>query len=139
MGERAEQACARHRSGYNCAQAVACAFAGVAGVDEEVVFRMTEGMGFGMGCMEGTCGALAGACAVAGLMESDGNLDAPRSKGATYKVSARMLSLFRERVGALQCKTIKGVGTGKVLMPCPECVRIGAEIVEEVLLEGQKS
>ena len=135
MGERAEQACVRHRSGYNCAQAVACAFAEDAGVDEAVVFRMTEGMGFGMGCMEGTCGALAGACAVAGLMCSDANLGAPRSKRATYKVSAHMLELFRERVGALQCREIKGVGTGEVLMPCPECVRIGAEIVEEVLFE----
>lgn len=39
------------RNGYNCAQAVACAFAEEAGVDKATVFRIAEGFGSGMGTM----------------------------------------------------------------------------------------
>ena len=49
------------RNGYNCAQAVACAFAEEAGADEAMIFRMAEGFGSGMGTMQGVCGALVGA------------------------------------------------------------------------------
>ena len=57
MGKRAEEAVKKHHSGYNCAQAVACTFSDVIGMDEKDVFRMSEGFGFGMGANE-TCGAV---------------------------------------------------------------------------------
>ena len=54
--ELAEKAAALHRSGYNCAQAVACALSGEVGVDEDLCFRLMEGFGLGMGQMHETCG-----------------------------------------------------------------------------------
>ena len=80
---KVEKALAYHRQGYNCAQAVACAFAEELGVDERELFRVTEAFGFGMGTM-GTCGAVSGMAAVAGLAQSDGDLAHPGSKRQTY-------------------------------------------------------
>ena len=55
------------RKGYNCAQAVACAFCEELGRDEKEVFEMMEAFGFGMGTM-GTCGAVSGMAAVVGMI-----------------------------------------------------------------------
>ena len=67
MDTRVEKTIERHKKGYNCAQAVACTYCDLVGVDEETMFKMTEALGLGMGCMDGTCGAVAGACILAGM------------------------------------------------------------------------
>ncbi len=134
MESRVEEAAARHRRGYNCAQAVACTYCDLFGVDEKTMFRAAEGLGLGMGGMEGTCGALSGACMIAGLATSDGNIEAPHTKAKTYGVSRELVNRFNEAVGSTRCGTIKGQGTGKVLMPCPACVTCAAQIIEDVVL-----
>ncbi len=83
--------------------------------------------------MEGICGALAGATMVAGLKNSDRGLDSCRSKGATRKLSTEIQKKFKDRAGSIICKELKGIGTGKMLCSCPECVGIGAEAAEEML------
>ena len=70
-----ELAIAYHNQKYNCAQAVAMAFAEEAGIDKELLFKVCEGCGLGMGGMEGTCGAVTGAVILAGLKNSDGNFE----------------------------------------------------------------
>ena len=57
METRVEIAAKKHKKGYNCAQAVACTYCDLVGVDEEMMFKAVEALGLGMGCMEGTCGA----------------------------------------------------------------------------------
>ena len=126
----------RHDRGFNCAQAVSCAYADCVGVEEELVFRATEGLGLGMGCMDGTCGALTGAIVLAGLANSSANLAAPSSKAATYELVARMCARFRERCGSLVCRELRGEDSGTPLMPCSDCITEGAMIVEEMLLEN---
>ena len=128
-----ETAIALHDKKYNCCQAVACAFSKEIGVDEQTLFRIGEGFGLGMGCMECTCGALSGAIMLAGIKNSDGNTDSPASKTATYKLSRAMVTAFKEKTGSTICKELKGVDTGKVLCTCPDCIRAGVEVVEEVL------
>lgn len=131
--DKKELAINLHDKKYNCCQAVACAFAKEAGIDEEVLFRIGEGFGLGMGCTEGICGALSGAIMLAGLKNSDGNLESPATKAATYKLSKEMLQLFNEKAGATLCKDLKGIQTGKMLCSCPDCIRIGVEVAQEVL------
>lgn len=70
METRVDKVAEKHKSGYNCAQAVACAYCDLVGIDEETMFRMTEGLGLGMGGMEGTCGAVTAACVIAGAKNS---------------------------------------------------------------------
>ena len=132
MGNLAEKAVANHKKGYNCAQAVACAFCDKLGMDEKEVFELMEAFGFGMGTM-GTCGAVSAMAAVVGMVESDGALDAPKTKKASYKAMKELTEKFLEKNGSIICREIKGVETKKVLRSCDGCVQDAAEIVEEYL------
>ena len=49
MSTKVEKALELHDKGYNCAQAVACSFCEEFGVDQETMFKISEGFGFGMG------------------------------------------------------------------------------------------
>ena len=49
MTERAKQAQDFHDQGYNCAQAVVCAYCDLVGLDKETAYKMSEGFGFGSG------------------------------------------------------------------------------------------
>ena len=86
-----------------------------------------------MGTMDGVCGALTGALLIAGLKNSTGNLDTPKSKGSTMKISRAMLTSFREKSGAIICRELKGVDSGKMICSCPDCIKHGVEVVEENL------
>ena len=46
---RAERAIACHNKAYNCAQSVAFAFLDKVDIDPETLFKVTEGLGLGMG------------------------------------------------------------------------------------------
>lgn len=131
--DKKELAIALHDKKFNCCQAVACAFAEEVGIDEAILFKVGEGFGLGMGCMEGTCGALSGAIMLAGLKNSDGNTSAPATKADTYKLSKELLQMFVEKTGSSVCKELKGVETGKMLCSCPDCIKIGVEVAQEVL------
>ena len=131
--DKKELAIALHDKKFNCCQAVACAFAEEVGIDEATLFKIGEGFGLGMGCMEGTCGALSGAIMLAGLKNSDGNIDAPATKADTYKLSKELLQKFVEKTGSSVCKELKGVETGKMRCSCPDCIKIGVEVAQEVL------
>ncbi len=133
MKTRVEETTKRHQSGYSCAQAVACTYCDLVGMDEATMFRITEALGLGMGNMEGTCGAVTGACVLAGLKNSTANLAKPDSKAATYKLSKEIVRRFKEQNQSVTCRELKGVGTGKVLRACPDCVRDAAALAEEIL------
>jgi len=122
-----------HDKKYNCAQAVACAFAEEVGVDMETLFRACEGFGLGMGGMSGTCGAISGAIMLASFKNSDGNIDNPGTKASTYQLSKAILEKFADKNQATRCRDLKGVDTGTMLRSCPGCIEDAVEIVQEVL------
>ena len=128
-----------HDRTFNCCQCVLCALSDMVDVDEQTLFRIGEGFGGGLGTLNGVCGALTGAVMLAGLKNSDGNMEAPKRKPSTMAMVRKMQDSFREQVGAIICKEIKGVGTGKPLCSCQDCVRIAARIAEEVLNESPNS
>lgn len=128
-----ELAISLHDRKYNCCQSVACAFADEAGIDPQLLFRAAEGFGLGMGCMQCTCGALSGAILLAGLVNSDGNLENPATKASTYQLCKRLVTAFEQKAGSTVCKELKGIETGTVLHSCPDCIKDGVEIVQEVL------
>lgn len=128
-----ELAIANHDNKYNCCQAVVCAFADEVGADREALFKAGEAFGLGMGGMEGTCGALSGAVMLAGYKNSDGNLENPTTKADTYKLSREIVKKFKEKTGSTICRELKGIETGKILCSCPDCIRCGVEVAEEVL------
>ena len=110
---------------YNCCQAVACMFSEETGVSEDVLKRIGAGFGLGMGGMEGTCGALCGAEMILGLV---------KYKGSPIRNDAKELHRkFTEICGRSICRELKGVGTGKVLCSCDDCVRNAVAILEETI------
>ena len=136
MSDRVSKALENHSKGYNCCQSVACAYCDLVGIKEEDMFKIGEAFGLGMGCMDGTCGAVTGAVILAGLKNSTANLNHPDSKGDTYKLSAAIMNNFQAKNGATICRELKGVDTGKVLRSCNGCIEDAALIVEDILHLG---
>jgi C_GCAxxG_C_C family probable redox protein len=131
--ERANAALEKHNKGYNCAQSVTCVFTDKTDLDEETLFRITEGMGLGMGGMEGTCGAIGAAAILSGLQNSTIHLDHPDSKKTSYQASKRCLTCFKEQNGSVTCKDLKGMETGTPLRSCNDCIADAVEIIEKEL------
>ena len=133
MSDRIAKALANHDKNFNCCQSVACAYCDLVGVDEETMFKAAEAFGLGMGGMEGTCGAIAGAVLLAGFKNSSANLEHPDSKGQTYNLSAAYDKEFLEKNGATACRDLKGKDTGVILRTCPGCIEDAAAIAEKIL------
>ena len=132
MEERIQQALANHKKGYNCSQSVACAFCDLVGVDEDLMFRMMEAYGLGMGNMEGTCGALSGAIAVLGMKNSTGK-DQIGSKKDSYAKAKVMMEKFAVKNTSVLCKDLKGVGGRPKVRTCDGCIEDAARLVAEYL------
>lgn len=128
-----EKAIQYHDRKYNCCQAVLLSLSEQLGIDKKTAFRIGEGFGLGMGSMQNTCGALSGAVMLAGLKSSDADLEDPKTKAETYKLCQEMTEKFVKKTGALLCKDLKGIETGKMLCSCPDCIRAGVTVAEEVL------
>ena len=130
--EKVRKALINHHSKYNCAQAVACAFASDFGYDEAEVFAMMEAFGFGMGTMS-VCGAVSAMNAVVGMKESCAEPGNSSTKKKSYAISKAMHKAFAEKNGSVICRDIKGVDTKKVLRSCDGCIMDAAEIIEQYL------
>lgn len=107
---------------HNCCQAVLLAFGPELGIQEERLLAMGACFGSGMGCMEETCGALCGAQMVQGLLRFDGRRMNPQA--------SQLQSEFAKRCGATRCRDLKGVGSGRVLCSCEDCVRNAVSALE---------
>ena len=106
---------AKRKKEMNCCQAVLVAFADRLGKSEDELLRLGSGFGSGMATMEGTCGALVGAIMTSSLLSPNGE---------ARNNSRAIMSQFKELCGgATICRDLKGVGTGKVLCSCEDCVR----------------
>ena len=123
LDERMEYA-ARRKKEMNCCQAVLVAFADRLGKGEDDLLRLGSGFGSGMATMEGTCGALVGAIMVSSLLSPEGE---------ARNNSRAIMSRFKELCGgATICRDLKGIGTGKVLCSCEDCVRNAVRATGEV-------
>jgi len=131
---RKDRAVELHKKGYNCAQAVACNYCDLFGIDEETVFRITEGFGFGCGMKE-ICGAISGAIAVIGMNQSSGNVERGVTKKATYDQTSALGKKFEEKNGSMICAELKGSPEKEPLRSCDGCIEDACVLVEEYLKE----
>ena len=112
--------------GYNCAQAVACTYCNLAGLDEETTKELTQGFAVGMGgSMEATCGAIIGAINILGVIN--------KNPQKTMQSSKKIINAFKEQNGTVICKELKGITDGVVKRECIDCVRDAAALLEEEL------
>ena len=116
--ERVAEIKDKHTRGYNCAQIVLCSYAEELGIDEETLFRISEGFGAGMGGMMQTCGAVTAMFMALGLANSSGDLQACDTKPQTMKKVRELAAEFE-----------------KVLRSCDGCIEDGIRILGEYLLD----
>lgn len=133
--ERVAEIKDKHTRGYNCAQIVLCSYAEELGIDEETLFRISEGFGAGMGGMMQTCGAVTAMFMALGLANSSGDLQACDTKPQTMKKVRELAAEFEKKNGSIVCRELKGIDTGKVLRSCDGCIEDGIRILREYLLD----
>lgn len=109
----------------NCAQAVITTYCDKANISEELAMKIGNAFAVGLGNMEGTCGALVGAGVILGLVNGD--------RAKSQKDMRQIMENFQKRDGATQCRLLKGIGTGRVLRECPDCVADACEFLEMLL------
>ena len=133
--ERVAEIKDKHTRGYNCAQIVLCSYAEELGIDEETLFRISEGFRTGMGGMMQTCGAVTAMFMALGLANSSGDLQACDTKPQTMKKVRELAAEFEKKNGSIVCREVKGIDTGKVLRSCDGCIEDGIRILGEYLLD----
>ena len=127
---RAEKAVENHKKGYNCAQAVLCAFADKTNFTEDELFRISEAFGGGMGGTQGVCGAVSAMVFLAGLSKSYGIDVLPNSnKVESYAFAAKLMKEFENKNQTIICARLKG----EKLRSCDGCIEDAADILEKYL------
>ena len=133
-------------SGYNCAQAVLCAFEDVTGMDSETAARAASSFGAGMGMLREVCGTVSGALLALGLACGYSDPADREGKKEQYRLVQEFAARFREQNGSIICRELlqgAGVVPGKepgertkqyyAKRPCSELARESAAILDEIL------
>ena len=134
--------------GYNCAQAVFCAFCDETGLTIEEAARMSSSFGGGMGRLREVCGTVSGALLALGTLKGYADPKAPEAKAAHYRLVQEYARRFKEKNGTIVCRDLlKNVPVTPGGVPeqrTPEfyarrpCLRLAgeaAEILDEMLKE----
>ncbi len=145
MGNRADLAEKYFNEGYNCSQAVFCAFADELGLDEETAKKLSIGFGGGFGRLREVCGAFSGCTMLAGFGVETDLEDAHTSKTDVYKKVRELKDEFEKRNGgSIICRELLNIDGAspshvpekrteeyKKKRPCAEIVKNAALIMEE--------
>ncbi len=146
--EHAKEAERLFVEGYNCAQAVFCAFCDETGLDVNAAARLSSSFGGGMGRLREVCGTVSGALLALGALCGYDDPTDPEAKAAHYRLVREYARRFREKNGAIICRELlKDVPVTPGGTPEPRtpefyarrpCLRLAgeaAEILDEMLKE----
>lgn len=135
------------REGYNCAQAVVCAFAEECQLGEKTLFKISSSFGGGMGRLREVCGCVSGMFMVAGMTQYTAENADKSAKDNQYAFVQNLANKFKDECGSIICRELLALPpktseppvseerTEKYYSkrPCAECVRIAASILEAEL------
>ncbi len=143
---RPEQAYENFKSGYNCCQSIAVAYADVLGLSPEMAARLSSGFGGGMGRLREVCGAVSGMVFVASAVKGYSDPRDNAQKKELYALIQKLAGEFERENGSIVCRELLGLSVKKEnptpsertesyykKRPCPELVRMAAEILEREL------
>lgn len=108
------------RDGYNCSQAVFCAFCEQSGLDINTAAKIASSFGGGMGRMREVCGAVSGMFMVAGLVCGYDNPEASTEKTEHYTLIQKLAEEFKKLNGTIICRQLLGLETNGSDNPTPE-------------------
>lgn len=145
---RPEKAKELFENGYNCAQAVFCAFEDVTGFPREAALRFSAGFGGGMGRLREVCGAVSGMTMVLSCVFASEDPNDTQKKKELYALIQKAAGDFKAENGSYICRELLGLGEGASepqpekrtesyykKRPCSELVKCAAEITEKILAE----
>ena len=134
MESKKDIAVAKFKKGYNCCQAVACAYCEELGISEKDMFKLTEGFGSGIGGLKDTCGAVMGMFMIISLANSAGDMEKPlTTKMDTYEKFQEAAAKFKAKNRSIYCRDLKNIDGPQPLVCCVQCVEDAAALVEEIL------
>ena len=146
MSTKADLAEKLFRDGYNCAQAVACAFADESGIDEKTLCKLSSSFGGGMARLREVCGCVSGMFLISGMINYPDEAD-KSAKDAQYAAAQKLAQKFKDECGSIICRELLSLPSQApdspvseertqkyyTKRPCVQCVRIAAEILEAEL------
>lgn len=137
MNTKAMEAVKKKEQGYNCAQAVFCTYCEAFGVSTTLGYQLSEAFGTGIGGLQEVCGSFSAFGMLAGLQNSDGVLGANTTRAETYRKVREAAKQFEATCHHLECREILQMkdAQGERIVPCTQCVKVAALLVEEYLLE----
>ena len=133
-------------AGYNCAQAVALAYADIIDLDTQEIARLTASFGGGISRLREVCGAVSGMAFVAGALIPANNPQDIVAKRNNYALMQSFAEAFRQENGSIICRELLGLTQTKDeptpsertaeyyrKRPCVEYVATAARIVGEYI------
>ncbi len=106
---RREIAINNFHAGYNCAQAVAIAFADEIGMDEDTVAKLTSGYGGGVGRLREVCGAVTGMVFVLNAIAGFTKPETDDDKKEHYARIQTLAKEFETKNGSIVCRNLLGL------------------------------
>jgi len=113
-----EKAVALFMEGYNCSQAVFCAFADKMDIDEKLALRIASPFGGGMGRLREVCGAVSGMFMVLGVLYGYDDPKDTVTKKEIYERVQMLADCFQKENGSIICRELLGL-TEKRSEPTP--------------------
>ena len=134
--------------GYNCAQAVFCAFSDIMNIDLTTAKKLSSSFGGGMGGLREVCGAVSGMFMVLGVLYGYDDPADHEAKTVHYARIREAAERFREKNGTIICRELlKGIehtpdpqkrdAEYYRKRPCPDIVFICAEITDDIIKSMQ--
>ena len=105
----AEKAKELFEQGYNCAQAVFCAFNDLIGVDFQVAVRLSSSFGGGLGRLREVCGAVSGGAMVLGCLYGYEDMQDNNAKKEHYALIQKFANDFAKCNGSYICRELLGL------------------------------
>jgi C_GCAxxG_C_C family probable redox protein len=141
-----EKALDYFKNGFNCAQAVLTPFHEDFNLPPEELLKISCGFGAGMGRLQGTCGAVTGACFVIGLKYGKYLPEDDASREKTYEMVRTFNNEFRRINKTTDCRELLDAdlmsdqGRQKYSAEnlrekvCVKCIRDSIKILNKILI-----
>ena len=132
------------KQGYNCAQAVAIAFAEEVKLDKDFIAKSISGFGGGFGRMREVCGAVSGMVFILSALEGSVDPTDNNAKMEIYQKVQELMKEFKEQNGTYICRELLALPEEHrpptpeerteiyyKKRPCADMCRIAAEIANK--------
>lgn len=106
--------------GYNCSQAVFCAYSDIYDIPNELALKLSASFGGGIGRTRETCGAVCGMVMLEGLKTGQTKENDDAQKQTNYKQTQKLIERFKEENGSSICRELLGLKKNAKIVSSPD-------------------